>query len=248
MAIPDEVQQIPKRPCNEQQVADAISQIVNVFNTYNTTIPGSIQAECTLTNDTMPSDCVPADYAVSNFAPRWDSATLGPLPLPTPSRADNWLDIPLFGSKSALIGYSWVTNTWRVDDIALSQKVMVTGITQTSNKGFNWTFESVGVNGCDVQGDDDFLISTVVQRVMRSFEGLGCTLYGHLYDVEVFDSDAVTDPEIEVTFDVEVDVLWNLYYTDGVIYGSFMPMFVPCIGDPYALALIETEVCTSGSG
>jgi hypothetical protein len=247
--LPEQLQNVPRRPCDERQTQEAVSQIVNILNQYFTTITGSILAECTLTNDTIPSDCVPATYAVSDFAPRWDTATLGPLPLATPTRADNWQGIALFGSKTALIGYSYATQTWRVDRIHFNTKTMVTEIEQTSNKGFQWHYETLTVNTCDVIGNGEFLIDTVTATVLRSLAGLNCDVLGYFEDVEVFSKADVVDPVVQFSFTEQWDLLYSVYQGgDGNIYGLFIPVFVPCTGDPYAALLLLTGRCTSGSG
>jgi hypothetical protein len=246
--LPEQLARVPKRPCDDRQTQDAVGSIVNVLNQYFNSVTGSIQAECTLNNSTL--DCGPLRLDVENFKPRWDTATMGPFPLPTPTDADNWLSKaikPGATLRAGLLGYSYEEGRWRVDEIGPVVRTMVTDIQQTSNKSFTWDTVTVTVNTCEDDLPHEFLIETVVARVLQSIAGGGCNITGAQRDVEVF-SDVDAGSSLMVTFDVAVDVLIDVYLTSGGIYGHYITVYVPCTANEYLRLLIATETCTSGSG
>lgn len=232
--------EVNARPCDEGDLHKSISQIISVIgDVINNGGGGSIVAKCLLSPPGP--DCVSGTLDVSDFVPFWDTVKFGAFPYPTPTDAINDVNYAVVGSKVGYIGLNHSANQWEV--IASEEAFFnwVTDIEQTSNKGFSGTIQSGTAHSCETTGTVEFLITTVVARVLQEIVKDGCAINGLLTDVEVFDNDIVATPELMVLFDDVVHLLGDVVVSGCVVYGYYVPVTVPCSGTPYVEALFYAE-------
>jgi hypothetical protein len=167
----EKINRINKQPCNDNEVAQSITNITNVLNEVNN---ASVLARCTLTSDNV--ECDPELLTVSNFiplVPDW-----GALGIPDATVARQFLGYATSDSRTGYIIYNWDSEEWEVLNI---QKGLRNNYVRTiSLDGFEITlpFTTQSVNECGVAGTDvvDFELNTttldVVTELAKTASGI----------------------------------------------------------------------------
>jgi hypothetical protein len=235
---------INTRACNEGDMQKAISNIVNVFN--NTGAMASRIAYCTLTTPEGGA-CTPDSMDVGDFEPTWDN-TLDPLP--TPTTATNSMNFAIPGSADGLIIYRRARNRWDVLNVFHADEFMLTSIEQDDDLSFTAHFTTVSVPTCNVNGSTTITIdppppATVTARVLRELRLNGCSVESKYSDLEVIAKVENAGWDVAFPFTEHYDLMYGWYYSGGVIYGLFIPVYVPCSGAAYQAVLGYTETCNS---
>lgn len=143
----EKINRINRNPCNDNEVAQSITNITNVLNEVNN---ASVLARCTLTSDNL--ECDPELLTVTDFlplVPNWEA-----LGIDDAIVARQFLGYATSDSRTGYIIYNWDSEEWEVLNI---QKQLRNNMVRTVTlDGFAITFPytTQSVNECGIVGAD----------------------------------------------------------------------------------------------